>query len=118
MNPLLAGEAADTVDRRRVSPRGAPASLSSKDHRVPRRDRGDRKASGDDMMLIGSSRKPSRTTERASRASAETVKKFLALGAEAAVERAPASSGILDADYAAAGAKLVSTAEALGATSF
>lgn len=49
-------------------------------------------------------------------ASAETVKKFLALGAEAAVERgAGVNAGILDADYAAAGAKLVSTAEALGA---
>ena len=49
-------------------------------------------------------------------ASAETVKKFLALGAEAAVERgAGVNAGILDADYAAAGARLVSTAEALGA---
>jgi NAD(P) transhydrogenase subunit alpha len=44
------------------------------------------------------------------------VKTFLALGAEAAVERgAGVNAGILDADYAAAGAKLVSTAEALGA---
>jgi len=49
-------------------------------------------------------------------ASAETVKKFVALGAEAAVERgAGVSAGIPDADYAAAGAKLVSAAEALGA---
>ncbi len=49
-------------------------------------------------------------------ASAETVKKFVGLGAEAAVERgAGLSAGITDADYAAAGARLVSAAEALGA---
>jgi NAD(P) transhydrogenase subunit alpha len=67
------------------------------------------------MMLIGvvAETEPHETRVAAS---AETVKKFLALGAEAAVERgAGVNAGILDADYAAAGAKLVSTAEALGA---
>ncbi|HYA71644.1 MAG TPA: Re/Si-specific NAD(P)(+) transhydrogenase subunit alpha [Roseiarcus sp.] len=49
-------------------------------------------------------------------ASAETIKKFVGLGAEAAVERgAGLKAGIPDADYAAAGARLVSAAEALGA---
>ena len=49
-------------------------------------------------------------------ASAETVKKFVALGADMAVERgAGVNAGIVDADYAAAGARLVSAAEALGA---
>jgi NAD(P) transhydrogenase subunit alpha len=67
------------------------------------------------MMLIGvvAETEPHETRVAAS---AETVKKFLALGAEAAVERgAGVNAGILDADYAAAGARLVSTAEALGA---
>ena len=49
-------------------------------------------------------------------ASAETVKKFIALGAEVAVERgAGTTAGIPDADFAAAGAQLVAAAEALGA---
>ncbi len=49
-------------------------------------------------------------------ASAETVKKFAGLGAEVAVERgAGVGAGILDADYVAAGARLVSAGEALGA---
>ncbi len=49
-------------------------------------------------------------------ASAETVKKFIGLGAEVAVERgAGLGAGILDADYAAAGARLVAAAEAFGA---
>ncbi len=49
-------------------------------------------------------------------ASAETVRKFVALGAEAAIERgAGLSAGIPDADYASAGARLVSAAEALAA---
>ena len=49
-------------------------------------------------------------------ASAETVKKFAALGAELAVERgAGLAAGIPDADFAAAGARLGSAAEALGA---
>ena len=57
------------------------------------------------MMLIGvvAETEPHETRVAAS---AETVKKFLALGAEAAVERgAGVNAGILDADYAAAGAK-------------
>jgi NAD(P) transhydrogenase subunit alpha len=67
------------------------------------------------MMLIGV---VAETEPRETRvaASAETVKKFVALGAEAAVERgAGRNAGIVDADYAAAGARLVSAAEALGA---
>jgi H+-translocating NAD(P) transhydrogenase subunit alpha len=49
-------------------------------------------------------------------ASAETVRKFIGLGADVAVERgAGVSAGIPDADYEAAGARLVSAAEALGA---
>ncbi|MGD0564784.1 MAG: Re/Si-specific NAD(P)(+) transhydrogenase subunit alpha [Roseiarcus sp.] len=49
-------------------------------------------------------------------ASAETVKKFIGLGAEVAIERgAGQGAGIPDADYAAAGARLVSAAEAFGA---
>ena len=49
-------------------------------------------------------------------ASPETVKKFIALGAEAVVESgAGIAAGILDADFAAAGARLGSAGEALGA---
>jgi NAD(P) transhydrogenase subunit alpha len=49
-------------------------------------------------------------------ASAETIRKFVALGAEAAVESgAGLRAGIPDADYASAGARLVSASEALGA---
>jgi len=49
-------------------------------------------------------------------ASAETIRKFVALGAEAAVENgAGLRAGIPDADYASAGARLVSAPEALGA---
>jgi NAD(P) transhydrogenase subunit alpha len=49
-------------------------------------------------------------------ASAETVKKFLALGAEVAVERgAGLRAGIVDADFEAAGARLVDAAAGLGA---
>jgi NAD(P) transhydrogenase subunit alpha len=49
-------------------------------------------------------------------ASAETVKKFIGLGAEVAIERgAGQGAGIPDADYAAAGARLVLAAEAFGA---
>jgi NAD(P) transhydrogenase subunit alpha len=48
--------------------------------------------------------------------SPETVKKFLALGAAVMVERgAGLKAGIPDDDYRAAGAELVSSAEALGA---
>ncbi len=67
------------------------------------------------MMLIGvvAETEPHETRVAAS---AETVKKFVALGADMAVERgAGANAGIVDADYAAAGARLVSAAEALGA---
>ncbi len=49
-------------------------------------------------------------------ASVETVKKFIGLGAEVAVERgAGEGAGVLDADYVEAGARLASAAEALGA---
>jgi NAD(P) transhydrogenase subunit alpha len=49
-------------------------------------------------------------------ASAETVKKFIALGADVAVERgAGVAAGVTDADYQAAGAQLTGSAEALGA---
>jgi NAD(P) transhydrogenase subunit alpha len=67
------------------------------------------------MMLIGvvAETEPHETRVAAS---AETVKKFVALGADMAVERgAGVNAGIVDADYAAAGARLVSAAEALGA---
>ncbi|MGD0719937.1 MAG: Re/Si-specific NAD(P)(+) transhydrogenase subunit alpha [Roseiarcus sp.] len=48
-------------------------------------------------------------------ASAETVKKFVALGAEAVVQRgAGLAAGIADSDYEAAGAKMASAAEILG----
>jgi NAD(P) transhydrogenase subunit alpha len=49
-------------------------------------------------------------------ASAETVRKYIGLGAEVAVERgAGTAAGVPDADFAAAGARLVSAPEALGA---
>ena len=49
-------------------------------------------------------------------ASAETVKKFIGLGAEVAVEHgAGIAAGIPDADFVAAGARLVAATEALGA---
>jgi len=49
-------------------------------------------------------------------ASPDTVKKFIALGAEVAIERgAGRAAGMPDADFEAAGARLVSAAEALGA---
>jgi NAD(P) transhydrogenase subunit alpha len=49
-------------------------------------------------------------------ASPETVKKFIGLGAEVAVERgAGLKAGVVDSDYQAAGARLVSAGEALGA---
>src|SRR5271166_1892486 len=67
------------------------------------------------FMLIGV---PAETDPAETRvaASPETVKKFIGLGAEVAVERgAGAKAGMIDADYEAAGARLVSAAEALGA---
>jgi NAD(P) transhydrogenase subunit alpha len=49
-------------------------------------------------------------------ASPETVKKFIALGAEVAVQHgAGIAAGVTDADYQAAGARLVDAAEAFGA---
>ncbi len=49
-------------------------------------------------------------------ATPETVKKFIGLGAEVAVERgAGEKAGVPDADYPAAGGRLVSAEEALGA---
>ena len=49
-------------------------------------------------------------------ASPETVKKFIALGAEVAVQRgAGIAAGVTDADYQTAGARLVQAAEAFGA---
>ena len=66
-------------------------------------------------MLIGV---PAETDPAETRvaASPETVKKFLGLGAEVAVEHgAGLKAGVVDSDYQAAGARLVSAAEALGA---
>jgi H+-translocating NAD(P) transhydrogenase subunit alpha len=66
-------------------------------------------------MLIGV---PAETDPGETRvaASPETVKKFVGLGAEVAVERsAGLKAGIVDADFQAAGARLASNAEALGA---
>src|ERR1700744_1155712 len=49
-------------------------------------------------------------------ASPETVKKFIALGAEVAVQQgAGIRAGVTDADYRAAGAQLVEAADAFGA---
>jgi H+-translocating NAD(P) transhydrogenase subunit alpha len=49
-------------------------------------------------------------------ATPETIKKFVGLGAEAAIERgAGVKAGFPDADYVSAGARLVSAEEALGA---
>ena len=49
-------------------------------------------------------------------ATPEAVKKFVALGAEVAIERgAGLKAGVVDTDYSAAGAKLVGADEALGA---
>ena len=66
-------------------------------------------------MLIGV---PAETDPAETRvaASPETVKKFIALGAEVAVEQgAGLKAGFVDSDYQAAGARLVPAAEALGA---
>ena len=66
-------------------------------------------------MLIGVAAETDPAETRVA-ASPETVGKFIGLGAEVAVERgAGLKAGILDADYQAAGARLVSAAEALGA---
>jgi len=66
-------------------------------------------------MLIGV---PAETDPAETRvaASPETVKKFIGLGAEVAVEHgAGLQAGVVDSDYQAAGARLASAAEALGA---
>jgi len=66
-------------------------------------------------MLIGV---PAETDPAETRvaASPETVKKFIGLGAEVAVEHgAGLQAGVVDSEYQAAGARLASAAEALGA---
>src|ERR1700733_12948249 len=66
-------------------------------------------------MLIGV---PAETDLAETRVAAtpETVKKFVGLGAEVAVEHgAGAKAGFLDAEYQSAGARLVDTDPALGA---
>ena len=66
-------------------------------------------------MLIGV---PTETAPAETRvaASPETVKKFVGLGARVAVERgAGVQAGMVDSDYEAAGAHVVSASEALGA---
>ena len=66
-------------------------------------------------MLIGVAAETDPVETRVA-ATAETVKKFIALGAEVAVEHgAGQKAGVLDAEYQAAGARIVSAAEALGA---
>ena len=83
---------------------GSPASFFSRKSGSRRR-RAIAKQSGDGVMLIGVVAETDPHETRVA-ASAETVKKFVALGAEAAVERgAGLGAGIPDADYAAAGAQ-------------
>ncbi len=66
-------------------------------------------------MLIGVAAETDPAETRVA-ATPETVKKFIALGAEVAVERgAGLKAGVVDADYETAGARIVSAAEALGA---
>jgi len=66
-------------------------------------------------MLVGVPAESDREETRVA-ATPETVKKFIGLGAEVAVARgAGIKSGVPDADYEAAGARLVSQDEALGA---
>jgi H+-translocating NAD(P) transhydrogenase subunit alpha len=70
---------------------------------------------GESLMLTGV---PAETDPAETRVAAtpETVKKFIGLGAEVAVERgAGLKAGVVDADYGAAGARIVSAAEAFGA---
>src|SRR5271165_3056259 len=70
---------------------------------------------GESFMLIGVAAETDPAETRVA-ASAETVKKFAALGADVAVEHgAGVKAGVSDADYQAAGARLVPAAEALGA---
>lgn len=66
-------------------------------------------------MLIGVAAETDPAETRVA-ATPETVKKFIGLGAEVAVERGAGSkAGVPDADFESAGARLVSTPEALGA---
>ena len=66
-------------------------------------------------MLIGVAAETDQAETRVA-ATPETVKKFVNLGAEVAVERgAGLKAGVLDADYVAAGARIVSAADALSA---
>ncbi len=66
-------------------------------------------------MLIGVAAETDPAETRVA-ATPETVKKFIGLGAEVAVERgAGDQAGVPDSDFESAGARLVSTAEALGA---
>ena len=66
-------------------------------------------------MLIGVAAETDPVETRVA-ATPETVKKFIGLGAEVAVESgAGAKAGVVDADYSGAGARMVSAAEALGA---
>ena len=66
-------------------------------------------------MLIGVAAETDPAETRVA-ATPETVKKFISLGSEVAVERgAGVRAGVVDADYETAGARIVSHAEALGA---
>ena len=66
-------------------------------------------------MLIGVAAETDPAETRVA-ASPETVKKYVALGADVAVEHgAGVKAGVPDPDYQAAGARLVPPAEALGA---
>jgi NAD(P) transhydrogenase subunit alpha len=66
-------------------------------------------------MLIGVAAETDPAETRVA-ATPETVKKFIGLGAEVAVERgAGEKAGVLDADYESAGARIVPAPEALGA---
>ena len=66
-------------------------------------------------MLIGLAAESDPAETRVA-ATPETVKKFIGLGAEVAVAHgAGVKAGVPDADIQAAGARLVSAAEALGA---
>src|SRR5271157_3255962 len=70
---------------------------------------------GGGFMLIGVAAETDPAETRVA-ATPETVKKFIALGAEVAVERgAGVKAGVVDADYKGAGARLVSADEARGA---
>src|SRR5208337_1485954 len=67
------------------------------------------------LMLVGVVAETDPAETRVA-ATAETVKKFVGLGAEVAVERgAGLKTGIIDADYQSAGARIVDADQALGA---